>query len=288
MQHTGPDRHPDPSASTRATSARASAPAVREGRAVPGASGPTDGELVAAATAGDRRASDDLYRRHEGIVRRALLAKLPLHARTRQLGLHPEETLEHGVDGGFMRALTSYDAGRGTAFRTWWITCSLWELHDVIREAVRRTTPLVPLLGEESGNGAPVATESHDRRRGHGVNAGDDPETMAVAAAHRWERRRQLRALLAQLPEEDHFVLVFIHHHLGDSPTKVRDAAARLGLTLAETKAWLRRATRRAEQVRRGRATRWAVAPARQTAAMRRIQRADPPLSRPAGAPLWA
>ncbi|MEM9069294.1 MAG: sigma-70 family RNA polymerase sigma factor [Myxococcota bacterium] len=168
----------------------------------------SDADLAHAAQAGDRRAFDQLTRRHAAAVLR--LAK----ALTGNAALAEDVTQQ-----AFLAAFRGIGGFRGDAsLRTWLLTITRHTAYRMRAKHAKERPVDEPLakLGEDAGWGSP------------------DPETLAILA----QRRTLLKRALDSLSASDREVLVLRDIEQVTGP----EAAAILGLELRATKSRLHRA----------------------------------------------
>ncbi|MCC8129901.1 MAG: sigma-70 family RNA polymerase sigma factor [Clostridiales bacterium] len=142
----------------------------------------TDEELCRLTLEGDSAAGESLVRRYNRLVRRCCR---PLFL----MGGDQEDLMQEGMLG-LTLAIRSYDAARGSSFRTYAERCIRTRLYTAIRDASSAThAPLndsVPLEPDD-----PVW-----------LSYQDDPETLVVDRETFQERLRQYRQQLTPLEEQ--------------------------------------------------------------------------------------
>jgi RNA polymerase sigma factor (sigma-70 family) len=191
-----------------------------------------DAKLVMSARAGDREARATLLERHLGVVRHQA-------ARYRGLGLPMEDLVQEGAIG-LLRAIDTYDPGRGASFATF----ARWPVRCAIRRAIveRGRTVRVPrrllTLRRRPGEGI-AATASLDAPvddTGTPLIAllPDPAAPDPVAETMRHEREGLLRDAIAHLPPRRRYV---IEHHFGLSgaPQTLTDLATELHISRQRT-----------------------------------------------------
>ena len=157
----------------------------------PSPTGPSDGQLVSQATAGDRKAFDELIRRYQ---RQAVAVSYRLLGNT-------QDALEVTQDA-FLKAFTSLDTlQKPDAFGGWLMRIvSNLSLNYRRSRKTRASVPLAEVLGPQEGG----QTEAH----------GGGSEWMSAAAAdpsralEGKELGAKLKEALAQLPEKQRQAII--------------------------------------------------------------------------------
>src|SRR3954469_12847151 len=156
----------------------------------PSPTGPSDGQLVSQATAGDRKAFDELIRRYQ---RQAVAVSYRLLGNT-------QDSLEVTQDA-FLKAFTSLESlQKPEAFGGWLMRIvSNLSLNYRRSRKTRQQMPLAEVLG-------PTGTEQSEQHSGASewMSRSGDP----VRGLESKEMGAKLKEALAQLPEKQRLALV--------------------------------------------------------------------------------
>jgi RNA polymerase primary sigma factor len=166
----------------------------------PGTRPDDDAALLALARAGDGRARTEVLERHMGLVTHAA-------ARYRGLGLPMEDLVQEGAIG-LLRAIDTYDPGRGAAFSTY----APWPVRSAIRRAVTQRGRLIRTPAPPAA--APASLDAPVDQTGTPLCAliADPGALDPPSEALRHERDEVLAAAVHRLAPRRRYV---IEHYFG-------------------------------------------------------------------------